>query len=681
MKYKSEDFINRELSWLEFNDRVLSEAEYQGNPLLEKCKFISITSSNLDEFFMIRIAALKAQIDSKFTQKDIAGLTPIQQMEKIEDRIETLIKKQYSIYRNGLIPELKKNGIVFLKYKELTEDEKKAAAEYFEETLFPILTPTAIDSSRPFPFLQNKSLNIIVELKKEKDRFSFVQVPSIVNRMFRLPGKNKYRFILIEEIIKEFMGTLFEGYSIKKMSEFRITRDSDVIINEDGAEDLLSKIEKSIKNRKWGSPVRLEVCEDIEKDTREYLKDILKLKKSDVYRIDGPIDLTFLMKLWIETDKDKLKFPPEPPVLIKEFQGEESVFDIMKEKEIIYHLPYESFEPVIDLVEEAARDPKVLAIKQTLYRVSGQSPIVKALKDAASNGKQVTVLVELKARFDEEQNINWAKELEKAGCHVIYGLKGLKTHAKLLLIVRQETEGIQRYVHLSTGNYNDNTAKLYSDIGFFSTNEDLCTDISYLFNTLTGFSMSRYWNKVAVAPNDLRTKIYELIDNEIENQKAGKKGRIIMKANSLTDKEMIEKLYDASRIGVEVKLVIRGACSLKVGIKDISENIEVFSIVGRYLEHSRIYYFENDGESKIYLSSADLMSRNLDRRIEIMFPVEDENLKDQIVKILELNLTDNVKRRILEPDGTYRNSNARSSKKINAQSEFYKLAKKGSISG
>ena len=320
MKYKSEDFINRELSWLEFNDRVLSEAEYQGNPLLEKCKFISITSSNLDEFFMIRIAALKAQIDSKFTQKDIAGMTPIQQMEKIEDRIETLIKRQYSIYRNGLIPELKENGIVFLKYKELTENEKKAAEEYFEETLFPILTPTAIDSSRPFPLLQNKSLNIIVELKKEKDRFSFVQVPSIVNRMFRLPGKSEYRFILIEEIIKEFIGTLFEGYNIKKVSEFRITRDSDVIINEDGAEDLLSKIEKSIKNRKWGSPVRLEICEDIEKDTREYLKDILKLKKSDVYRIDGPIDLTFLMKLWNEADKDKLKFPPEPPVLIEEFQ-------------------------------------------------------------------------------------------------------------------------------------------------------------------------------------------------------------------------------------------------------------------------------------------------------------------------------------------------------------------------
>ena len=327
-------------------------------------------------------------------------------------------------------------------------------------------------------------------------------------------------------------------------------------------------------------------------------------------------------------------------------------------------------------MEEAAKDPKVLAIKQTLYRVSGQSPIVKALKDAANNGKQVTVLVELKARFDEEQNINWAKELEKAGCHVIYGLKGLKTHAKLLLVVRQEIEGIQRYVHLSTGNYNDNTAKLYSDIGFFSTDEDLCTDISYLFNTLTGFSMSRYWNKIAVAPNDLRAKLYEFIDNEIENQKAGKKGKIIMKANSLTDKEIIEKLYDASRAGVEIKLVIRGACSLKAGIKDISENIEVFSIVGRYLEHSRIYYFENDGESRIYLSSADLMSRNLDRRIEVMFPVEDEDLKKKVIKILDLNLTDNVKRRILEPDGSYKNSNARSSKKINAQSEFYKLVKR-----
>lgn len=681
MKYKPEYFINRELSWLEFNNRVLNETEYSENPLLEKCKFLSITSSNLDEFFMIRIAALKAQIDSGFTMKDISGLTPIQQMEKIESKIGKFIKKQNSVYKNEIIPELEKNNIYILNYNQLTENEKNAAEEYFEETLFPVLTPTAIDTSRPFPLLQNKSLNIIVELKNEKDKYSFVQVPSIISRLYKLPGKNKYRFILIEEIIKEFIGTLFEGYVINKVSEFRITRDSDVIINEDAAEDLLSKIEKSIKNRKWGSPVRLEISEGIEKDTREYLKNLLNLKKSDIYKIEGPIDLTFLMKLWSMIDKDNLKFSPESPILTKEFTEDSSIFDIMKEKEIIYHLPYESFEPVIDLVREAANDPNVLAIKQTLYRVSGQSPIVRCLKEAANNGKQVTVLVELKARFDEEQNINWAKELEKAGCHVIYGLKGLKTHAKLLLIVRQEVEGIQRYVHLSTGNYNDNTAKLYSDIGFFSTNEDLCTDISYLFNTLTGFSMSRYWNKIAVAPNDLRRKIYELIDNEIENQKNNKKSKIVIKVNSLTDRESIEKLYDASRAGVEIKLIIRGACSLRPGIKDISENIEVFSIVGRYLEHSRIFYFENDGESNLYLSSADLMSRNLDRRIEIMFPIENEDLKKSVVKILELNLADNTKKRILESDGTYKSSNSRSSKKINAQTEFYKLLKKNTYKG
>ncbi len=447
------------------------------------------------------------------------------------------------------------------------------------------------------------------------------------------------------------------------------------MIDEEEAEDLLSEIEKSIKNRKWGSPVRVEIGESTEKDTREYLREVLKLKKTDVYKVDGPLDLTFLMKLSSIVDIPKLKFLPEPPVLAKKFQ-EESIFELIKRNDMTLHHPYESFEPVIELVREAANDPKVLAIKQTLYRVSGNSPIVKCLKDAANNGKQVTVLVEIKARFDEEQNITWAKELEKAGCHVIYGLKGLKTHAKLLLIVREEVEGIQRYVHMSTGNYNDNTAKLYTDIGFFSINEDLCNDISYLFNTLTGFSMPRHWNKIAVAPNDLRPKLYELLDNEMENQKLGKKSKVIIKANSLTDKGIIEKLYDASRAGVEIKLIIRGACSLKSKVKDISENIEVFSIVGRYLEHSRIFYFENDGDNKVYLSSADLMARNLDRRIEVMFPIEDTELKEEIIRVLELNLTDNTKKRIQNSDGTYKNSNARSSKKINAQKELYRQAKK-----
>ena len=675
MKYKYDYFINRELSWLEFNDRVLNEAVYEENPLLEKCKYLSITSSNLDEFFMTRIGALKAQIDSNFTGKDISGMTPKQQMEKIEERIEKLIKKQYTIYNNEIIPDLKKNDIHILKYGELSKTEKEIVLEYYEETIFPILTPTAIDASRPFPLLQNKSLNIIVELKGEKNLYSFVQVPSIISRFYKLPSKQGYRLILLEEIIKQFIDTLFEGFTIKKMSEFRVTRDSDVMIDEEEAEDLLSEIEKSIKNRKWGSPVRVEISEDIEKDTREYLREILKLKKTDVYKVNGPLDLTFMMKLSSAVDVPKLKFTPEPPVFSNKFH-EESIFELMTKKEMILHHPYESFEPVLELVRKAAVDPKVLAIKQTLYRVSGNSPIVKCLKEAANNGKQVTVLVEIKARFDEEQNITWAKELEKAGCHVIYSLKGLKTHAKLLLIVRQEVEGIQRYVHLSTGNYNDNTAKLYTDIGYFSINEDLCNDISYLFNTLTGFSMPRYWNKISVAPNDLRTKLYELIDNEMENQKAGKKSKIVMKANSLTDKAMIEKLYDASRMGVEIKLIIRGACSLRSKVKDISENIEVYSIVGRNLEHSRIFYFENDGDYRIYLSGADLMPRNLDRRIEVMFPIEEEDLKAEVLKVLELNLSDNTKKRIQESDGTYKNSNARSSKKINAQKELYKLAKK-----
>ncbi|TDT69776.1 polyphosphate kinase [Hypnocyclicus thermotrophus] len=676
MVYSNKNFFNRELSWLYFNERVLDEAILDKNPLVERLKFIAITSSNLDEFFMIRVAGLKAQIEENYIKTDISGLTPNEQMEKIKIKVKKLVEKQYNCIINTLFPELEKENIFIKKYNELSLKQKDFVENYFNETIFPILTPMAIDASRPFPHLINKSLNIMTKLLIDgENRFSIIQVPTIINRFLELPSKNTKEFILIEDIIKANINKLFTGYKIDITGEFRITRDGDMIIDEDEADDLLIEIENSLQKRKWGSPVRLEVKEDLDNDILEFLTESLNLHISNIYKLNGPLDLTFLFSFCNINNNKNLEFKPQPPILSKAFSKEESIFSSIRKKDIILHHPYDSFSPIIDLIEVAANDPKVLAIKQTLYRVSGDSPIVKSLIKAAKNGKQVTVLVEIKARFDEERNIKWARKLEKSGCHVVYGLKGLKTHAKCLLIVRNENNGIRRYVHFGTGNYNDSTAKLYTDLGFITCKEEYCIDATNLFNKLTGFSSPKSWHKLSIAPEGLRNKLYKLIDKEILNAKEGREGKIIAKMNSLVDKEIIEKLYDASNAGVKITLIIRGACCLLPEVKGLSENIKVYSIVGRYLEHSRIYYFFNNNNPKIYLSSADLMTRNLDRRIETFFPIEDKEAIDLIKMILEYNLKDNYNSRIIKSDGSYELIKNKH-KTFNCHKEFYSFTKK-----
>lgn len=677
MKYSPEHFMNRELSWLEFNDRVLEEAVLDKNPLFEKLKFLAITSSNMDEFFMVRVAGLKAQIEENFTKRDISGLLPIDQMTQIKSRVKKIIEKQYESFNHLIKKELPKQGFTFKKYAELGDKQRKFADNYYNETLFPILTPMAIDSSRPFPHLLNKSLNIMAKLSVEEEtHFSIVQVPSIAGRFIEIPEKDGRTFIFTEDLIKAHINSLFTGFSIEVASEFRLTRDGDMIIDEDEADDLLIEIENSLKKRQWGSPVRLEVNSDIDESILSYLKESLNLHSSNVYKMNGALDLTFLFAFTGISNVDaSLKFKPQPPLAHPAFNNDESIFSNIKKGDILFHHPYETFDYVVELIEKAANDSKVLAIKQTLYRVSGNSPIVQSLIKAANKGKQVTVLVEIKARFDEERNIKWAKKLENSGCHVIYGLKGLKTHAKCLLVVRRESDGIRRYVHFGTGNYNDSTAKLYTDMGLLTCKEEYCIDASNLFNKLTGFSNPKSWQKLAVAPEGLRSRFETLIEKEMEHAKNGKEAKIIVKVNSLVDKKIIEKLYDASSAGVKVQLIVRGACCLKPGIKNISENIEVYSVIGRYLEHTRVYCFHNNGKSKMYLSSADWMTRNLDRRVETLFPIESENNRKKVMELIDLNLKDNYNQRIGKSDGTYERYTGGKGT-FNSHIEFYKITKK-----
>lgn len=677
MNYKGEHFYNRELSWLEFNQRVLEEAEDKENPLFEKLKFMAIASSNLDEFFMIRVAGLKEQIEVGYKKKDIAGISPKEQLKQIKIRVGEFVNEQYSYLNRALLPKLEKEGIYFLKYSELEGEKLEYVKSYFKENIFPVLTPMAIDNSRPFPLLLNKSLNIVVRLfdEEKEEKFSVVQVPSIISRFIPLPSEEKHEFILLEEVMKGCIAELFQGYKIKGASCFRVTRDSDMDIEEDEAEDLLKEIENSLKMRKWGFPVRIELESSMEESLKKFLISSLELSEEKIYSIIGPIDLTFFMKFYDIDGFDKLRFPREYPVPSVEFFGRESMFDVIREKDVLIHHPFETFDHVVEFVKEAAEDPKVMAIKQTLYRVSGSSPIVNALIKAVENGKQVTVLIELKARFDEERNISWAKKLEKAGCHVVYGLAGLKTHAKVLLVVRKEEDGIRRYLHLGTGNYNDATAKVYTDLGFFTCKESYCSDASNLFNILTGFSKPESWKKLSIAPFTMRRDFLYYINNEIEMVKQGKEGLIIAKMNSLVDKGIIEALYNAARNGVKVELIIRGMCSLKSGMDGISSNIKVRSIVGKYLEHSRIFYFENGRNPKVFLASADWMERNLNWRIETMFPIEDSDLKKRVKEILDANLEDSIKARMQLPDGKYERIDRRGKKSFNSQHYFYNMAK------
>ncbi|WP_371369932.1 RNA degradosome polyphosphate kinase [Sporomusa rhizae] len=670
-----EYFFNRELSWLKFNRRVLGEADVKTKPLLERLKFIAITSSNLDEFFMIRFAGLKHQLESGVNKVDAAGLSVRQQLVCITEDTHEMVKLEYK-YLKSIMSELESSDISFGDIPKLDERAQEWLENFFNNTIFPVITPMAVDAGHPFPFLVNRSLNLAVLLSQEKkdDHAAVIQVPAVLPRIVEAPsGGTKRQFVFLEDIIKHYCGHLFHGHTIKDVVPFRITRNADLSIDEEDAKDLLAEVEKSLRQRKKGQAVRLEIGKTNNRPLRELLIHNLNIGEQDVYEIPGPLDATCFFKFTGFPGLEHLKYSlviPQPP---QELSGVTDLFDAISERDILLHHPYESFQPVTEFVRQAALDPKVMAIKQTLYRVSGNSPIVKALAQAAENGKQVTVLVELKARFDEENNILWARRLEEAGCHVIYGLVGLKTHAKMILVVRQEQDGIKRYVHMGTGNYNDATAKIYTDMGLFTANEQFGADASAFFNVLSGYSDPPVWNKIVVAPLGLREKIKALIDREIEFAKAGTGGRMIAKMNSLVDKDIVLKLYEASCHGVKIDLIVRGICVLRPGVPGVSENITVRSIVGRFLEHHRIFYFSNNGDERIFLSSADWMPRNLNERVELFFPIENPDHIARIKSILDITIADNQKAYVMKKDGTYRRADKRG-KAVNSQMEFFAQA-------
>ena len=684
-------YDNRELSWIKFEHRVLNEAKDKEIPILDRLKFVSITSSNLDEFFMVRVASLKDMEHAGYTKKDIAGMDPTEQLCAIGKEVHALVEKQYNTYNRSLMPILRKEGIRIIgAYEELNEKQATYVDKYFMEHVYPVLTPMAVDASRPFPLVRNKSLNIAARIKskhpnsklqqgsKQEFEFATVQVPSVLPRLVPIPGEDdRYTFTLLEQIIEKNMAQLFLNYDLVCAYPYRIMRNADLSFDEDEASDLLKEIQKQLVKRQWGEVIRLEIEHKADKRLLQVLKEQLAVSGKDVYEIAGPLDLTFLMKMYglsgCDDLREKLFVPQKNPRILPG----ESIFDEIKKGDIFLTHPYETFDPVVDFIKQAAVDPDVLAIKQTLYRVSGNSPIIAALAKAAENGKQVTVLVELKARFDEENNIVWAQKLEKAGCHVIYGLVGLKTHCKIALVVRREEDAITRYVHLGTGNYNDSTAKLYTDCGIFTCNENYGEDATAVFNMLSGYSEPARWNKLVVAPIWLRDRFIALIDREIAHAKEGKEAYIVAKMNSLCDRQIIEKLYEASSVGVEIYLVIRGICCLRTGIPGVSEHIHVTSIVGTFLEHSRIFYFYNNGQEDIYMGSADWMPRNLDRRVEIVFPVEDDVIKDRIKHILDVLLRDNLKAYAMLSDGTYAKMSRRGKQAIGAQMTFCREAMEG----
>lgn len=692
-------YQNRELSWLQFDKRVLCEARNQENPLFERLKFLSITSSNLDEFFMVRVASLKDQENAGYKKKDIAGMKPSEQLEEIESQTHEFVEEQYETYNHALLPALGKEGLeVVTRFENLTPEEAAFVDDFFAEEVYPVLTPMAVDSSRPFPLVRNKTLNLGALLRRKKGaegssllrhrkgknetdelEFAAVQVPSVLSRIVRLPGKEEgpARIILLEEVIRRNMPRLFLNYDIVCAYPFRLMRNADLSIDEDEAEDLLKEIEKQLKKRQWGQAIRLEVEAGIDDRLLKILENELELESNEIYRIDGPLDLTFLMKVYGLSGFDHLKEHSYPaPQEVPELPAGCNIFEEIRKGDIFMHHPYQTFQPVVNFVAQAAVDPEVLAIKQTLYRVSGNSPIIAALARAAENGKQVTVLVELKARFDEENNIIWAKKLEKAGCHVIYGLLGLKTHSKITLVVRGEEDGIRRYVHLGTGNYNDSTAKLYTDVGLFTCKETIGEDATAVFNMLSGYSEPRSWNCLSLAPLWLKDRFLYLIGRETEHARNGEPAHIIAKMNSLCEPNVMAALYEASEAGVKIDLIVRGICCLRVGIPGISENITVRSIVGNFLEHSRIFYFENGGQPEVYAASADWMPRNLDRRVEIMFPLEDKEIQQKALHILETELADTVKAQVMQPDGTYVRVDRTGKELINSQLVFGLEAKK-----
>lgn len=669
-------YTNREMSWVLFDKRILSEARDKNIPLFERLKFLSITASNLDEFFMVRVASLKDMVHAGYGKRDIAGMTAFEQLEALNVEIHKLVDQQYSTYNRSLLPLLEQNGLhVIRKHEDISEEEAAYVDRYFEENVYPVLTPMAVDSSRPFPLIRNKSLNIGALVRKkgtdEALEFATVQVPSVLSRIVSVPvGGDIRKVILLEQIIERNIHKLFLNYDIVCAHPFRIMRNADLTIDEEEAADLLKEIEKQIKKRQWGEAIRLEIEEGMDKRLLKIIRRELNMEEENIYRIDGPLDLTFLMKMYGLDSFDHLKIAKHEPKAVPELPMGCDIFAQIRKGDVLLHHPYQTFTPVVEFIRQASKDPEVLAIKQTLYRVSGNSPIIAALAQAAENGKQVSVLVELKARFDEENNIVWARKLEKAGCHVIYGLVGLKTHSKITLVVRREEDGIRRYVHLGTGNYNDATAKLYTDIGLLTCSERIGEDATAVFNMLSGYSEPLVWNKLSLAPLWLKNKFLYLIGREKKYALEGKKARIIAKMNSLCDPDIIAALYEASAAGVKIDLIVRGICCLKVGIPGVSENIVVRSIVGNFLEHSRVFYFENDEHYEIYCGSADWMPRNLERRVEILFPVEKKELKEELYHMLQMQLKDTVKAHILQPDGSYEKVDKRGREIYSSQDGF-----------
>ena len=719
-------YTNRELSWLDFNYRILDEARDKENPLFERLKFLSITASNLDEFFMVRVASLKDMSEGGYSGHDIAGMTADQQLSAVQKKCHEFMERQYSTLMRSLVPSLRSNNMeVLFDHESLTKQQADYCDRYFDEVIFPVLTPMAMDSSRPFPLVRNKTLNIgaLISRKPEaapegsieamvqenltrtgervarkaaKDNgkdskdgkeidlkdgtmFATVQVPSVLPRVIEIPCtmEGTRTGILLEEIIERNMGKLFSGYHVVCANAYRITRNADMTLDEDDADDLLDEIQKKLRKRQWGEVIRFEYEDGMDKKLFKILKREFGVGADAIYKISGPLDLTFLMKLYgmkgFENLKEKPYVPQPVPALMNLPEGT-NLFDAIREKDIFLSHPYETFDPVVNFISSAADDPDVLAIKMTLYRVSGHSPIVAALARAAENGKQVTALVELKARFDEENNIQWAEMLEKAGCHVIYGLIGLKTHSKIALVVRKEEDGIRRYVHLATGNYNDSTAKLYTDCGIMTASPAYGEDATAVFNMLSGYSEPKHWNRLSLAPIWLRSKLNALIDREILHAKAHENAHIIAKMNALCDPGIIAKLYEASAAGVKIELIVRGICCLKVGIPGISENITVRSIVGRFLEHARIFWFANGEHQEIYMASADWMPRNLNRRVEIMFPLEDADSARAAKHILDVQLADTMKAHVLRPDNTYEKVDRRGKVLIGAQATLMKEA-------
>jgi polyphosphate kinase len=676
-------YFNRELSWLEFNARVLEEAKDPRNPILERLKFLAIFSSNLDEFMMIRYAGLKEQVDAGIESRTPDGMTPAEQLRAISKTLHPLVLEHRRVLGQEVLPELAKRGVTIVPYDALASEEREVVDAYFAREIFPVLTPLGVDQSHPFPRLPNLSFSLLLELYdpvRQKARMAVMQVPSVLPRFFRLPGDH-CRFVLLEEILKAKAGALFPGLELQRSHAFRITRNADIEIAEDEADDLLHVIEGEVRKRRWGDAVRLELTVNMPPAWRAYLQKTLELSEDDVYEIPHHLNVADFMEL-AKLDIPALRDKPLVTRLPSEYRGFRNVFSAIRQNDILIHHPFHAFEAVQALIDQAADDPNVLAIKQTLYRVGPRSPVVAALARAAGNGKMVTALVELRARFDEENNIVWARELERAGVHVVFGFAGLKTHCKALLIVRREGEAIRRYVHLGTGNYNPGTAEGYTDLALLSCDEALGADASELFNYLTGFSKQREWRRFWVAPINLRDKLLEALERERDIALAGRPSRIIAKMNALVDPEVIQALYRASQAGCEIDLIVRGICCLRPGLKGVSETIRVRSVVGRFLEHSRIFYFHHGGEEAFYLSSADWMQRNLNRRVELVFPVKDARLKKKLEQILELYLRDNEKARLLSSDGSYcRIKRQPGQRRLDAQARLLDLSAKRLATG